>query len=88
MALARARALAEELDRPEHLVSLTFGQAIFHMVRAEHKLGLSVAEQLEKIGEVRNNVAAQLQGRRARGLSGACSAILSPPAACWSGAWT
>jgi class 3 adenylate cyclase/tetratricopeptide (TPR) repeat protein len=67
--IARARALAEQIDRPEYLVPLLFGQWTFHFVRAEHKLALSLAEQIEKIGEARNDVAAQLQGRRANGVT-------------------
>ena len=68
-ALARARALAEQIDRPEHLVTLTIGQWVFHLTRSEHRLALPLAEQIEKIGEARNDVAAQLQGRRAQGLT-------------------
>ena len=67
--LARARALAEQIDRPEYLVPLIFGQWAFHFVRSEHRLALSLAEQLEKIGEARNDVAAQLLGRRVHGLT-------------------
>ena len=67
--IARARALAEQLDRPEYLVPLLYGQWVFHSFRSEHKLALSFAEQLEKIGEARNDVAAQLQGRRANGVT-------------------
>jgi predicted ATPase len=67
--IARARALAEQSGRPEYLVRLVFGQWTFHLNRAEHKLALSLAEQFEKIGEARNDVAAQLQGRRAKGLT-------------------
>jgi class 3 adenylate cyclase/tetratricopeptide (TPR) repeat protein len=66
---ARARALADKIDRPEYLVPLNLGQWAFHVVRSEHKLALSFAEQLEKIGEARNDVGAQLQGRRANGFS-------------------
>ena len=39
---ARARALAEQLDRPEYLVPLIAGQWVFHSVRAEHRLALAV----------------------------------------------
>jgi class 3 adenylate cyclase/tetratricopeptide (TPR) repeat protein len=67
--LARARALAEELDRPECLVPLIFGQWSFHCILAEHRLALPLAEQIEKIGEARNDVGAQLLGRQARGLT-------------------
>jgi predicted ATPase len=66
---ARARALAEQIDRPEYIVPLNLGQWAFHVVRSEHKLALSFAEQLEKIGEARNDVGAQLQGRRANGFT-------------------
>jgi len=55
---ARARVLAERLDRPEYLVPLTYGQCVFHNVRAEYRLGLPLAEQLEQIGAVRNDAAA------------------------------
>jgi class 3 adenylate cyclase/tetratricopeptide (TPR) repeat protein len=64
--IARARALAERIDQPEH-VPLIGSQIIFHMVRAEHKLALSFAEQMEKIGKVRNDDAAQLMGRHLKG---------------------
>ncbi len=67
--IARARALAEQLDRPEYLVRLSFGQWAFHLGRSEHKLALSLAEQIEKIAEARNDVSAQLRGRRANGLT-------------------
>jgi hypothetical protein len=49
--IARARALAEQLDRPEYVVPRIFGQWSFHVARSEHKLALSLVEQLEKIGE-------------------------------------
>ncbi len=65
--LARAHALAEQLDRPEYLVPLSWGQWAFHLVRSEHRLALSFAEQLEKLGGARNDLWAQLQGRRAQG---------------------
>ena len=65
--LARARALAEQLDRPEYLVPLIVGQWAFHFVRAEHRLALALGEQLEQIGEARNDAAAQLLGRFTHG---------------------
>ncbi len=65
--IARAYALAEQLDRPQYLVPLLFGQWRFRSVRSEHKLALSHAEELEKIGEARNDGAAQLLGHRAHG---------------------
>ena len=67
--LARARSLAEQLDRPEHLVPLMVGQWAFHFARAEHRLGLELGKQLEQTGETRNDVATQLLGRFFHGLS-------------------
>jgi class 3 adenylate cyclase/tetratricopeptide (TPR) repeat protein len=67
--LARARALAEQLDRPEYFVRLSLGQWAFHLHRSEHKLALSLAEQVEKFGEARNDATVQLRGRRASGLT-------------------
>ena len=55
--LARARTLAQQLDRPEHLVPLIFGQFWFHNGRSEHRLALPLAGQLEQIGEMRNDAA-------------------------------
>ena len=65
--LDRARALAEQIDRPECFAPLIYAQWAFHLIRSEHRLALSLAEQLEKIGEARNDVAAQLRGRSAHG---------------------
>jgi class 3 adenylate cyclase/predicted ATPase len=67
--LARARALAEQIDRPQYLLPLSVGQWGVHSLRSEHKLALSVAEQIEKFGEARNDLTAQLLGRRARGVT-------------------
>jgi class 3 adenylate cyclase/tetratricopeptide (TPR) repeat protein len=67
---ARARALAEQaeqINRPEYLWGVFYGQWVFHRVRGEHRLALALAEQMEKIGEARNDVAAQLMGRRSNG---------------------
>ena len=60
--IARARALAEQLDRPDYLLPLIFGQWTFHLVRAEHKLALSLAEQMEKFGKARNDVSGAIAG--------------------------
>ncbi len=70
--VGRARALAERLDRREHLWPLLVNQWIFHFARSEHRVALSLAEQMEKIGEERNDVAAQLIGRDFRGLACCC----------------
>jgi predicted ATPase len=66
---ARARALAEQIDRPEHLGRAFFGQWVFHRNRGEYKLALSLAEQVEKIGEARNDVSVQFMGRWASGFT-------------------
>jgi tetratricopeptide (TPR) repeat protein len=66
---ARARALAEQIDRPEDLGRAFFGQWVFHRNRGEPKLALALAEQMEKIGEAHNNVSVQLMGRWASGLT-------------------
>ena len=58
---------AEQIDRPEHIVPLIYGQYAFHSIRSEHKRALLLAEQIERIGETRNDVVTQLQGRRAQG---------------------
>jgi hypothetical protein len=65
--IARARTLAEQVDRSDCLVPLMLGQWAFHLVRSEHSLALSIAKQIEQTGAARNDVAAKLQGRRAAG---------------------
>ncbi|HEY3679053.1 MAG TPA: AAA family ATPase, partial [Bradyrhizobium sp.] len=67
---ARAHTLAEQaeqISQPEYLRELFYGQWIFHRVRGEHRLALTLAEQMEKIGETRNNVTLQMVGRRTTG---------------------
>jgi class 3 adenylate cyclase/tetratricopeptide (TPR) repeat protein len=65
--LARARALAEQLDRPDYLLPLVVGQWAFHCVRAEYRLARPLGEQLETIGAARNDTRAQLLGRLMQG---------------------
>ena len=79
-ALARVRALAEQLDRPEHLVTLLVGQYWYHCVRSDHRLALPVGEQLEQIGRARNDAAAELLGRSNRGLLNSILESSAPPA--------
>ena len=67
--LARARALAEQVNRPDYLVPLIVGQYAFHLVRAEHRLSLPLGEQLEQIGETDSDSTTQLFGRYAQGTS-------------------
>jgi predicted ATPase len=54
---ARARLLAEELDRPDCLFALLHGQFTLHLIRSEQKQALSVAQQFEDIGKARNDAA-------------------------------
>jgi predicted ATPase/class 3 adenylate cyclase len=51
--IARARVLADQLDRPEYLVSLLYGR--FHFVRGEHRRAMLDAEQIERLGESQND---------------------------------
>jgi class 3 adenylate cyclase/tetratricopeptide (TPR) repeat protein len=67
--LVRARALADQIDRPECLGRVLFGQCTFHRNRGEYQLALALAEQVEKIGEARNDVTMQLMGRSASGFT-------------------
>src|SRR5215471_17087167 len=67
--LARGRFLAEQLDRPDYLVPLLYGQWLFHNARAEYRLALSLARQMESIGETRNDVAAVLQSHLLQGFT-------------------
>jgi class 3 adenylate cyclase/tetratricopeptide (TPR) repeat protein len=69
LALTRARLLAEQLDRREHLLPLIVGQFTLHVMRGEHRLALALGEQLQQIGEARNDVAAQLLGHFLHGAS-------------------
>ena len=67
--LARARVLAEQLERPEHLVPLILGQWSLHHVRSERRLALPLAEHLQQIGEMRNDAAGQSLSRYAQGVT-------------------
>jgi tetratricopeptide (TPR) repeat protein len=67
--LARARTLAEQLDRPEYLTPLLVGQWAFRSLRAEHRLSLAPGEALEKLGSVRNDAVAQSLGTLLQGTS-------------------
>jgi predicted ATPase len=46
--VARARALAAQIDRPSCFVPLLYGQCSFHTVRSEHRLAMPVAEQMRR----------------------------------------
>ncbi len=58
---------------------------VVSLLRSEHKLALSLAEQIEKIGEERNDIAAQLLGRGERAGPASTSASSLPPAPSWNG---
>jgi tetratricopeptide (TPR) repeat protein len=64
---ARARLLAEQLNRSDYLFSLLGGQFAFHLARSEQKLALALARQMEEIGEARNDAAVLLIPRMFRG---------------------
>ncbi|WP_407179303.1 AAA family ATPase [Bradyrhizobium sp. STM 3562] len=67
--LVKARALAERFDRPDRLAPLLYFQWGFHSVRAEHQLAVSLAEQMEKLGETTKDQATLLLGHYIHGAS-------------------
>jgi predicted ATPase len=67
--LVRARALAERFDRADRLAPLLYFQWGFHMVRAEHELAVSLAEQMEKLGQTRKDQTTLLLGHYIHGAS-------------------
>jgi tetratricopeptide (TPR) repeat protein len=64
-----AKVLAEQLDRPDCLVPLLEGQFVFHNFRADHKLTLSFAQQIEQIGILRNDPAVLCLGHFQHGIA-------------------
>jgi hypothetical protein len=62
---ARATIVAEQLGRVDYLVPLQYGQWAFRLVRAEHKLALEHANELERM---------RFLLRRCRGILGMLSA--------------
>jgi tetratricopeptide (TPR) repeat protein len=64
---ARARLLAKQLDRSDCLFPLLYGQSLFHHLRGEHKLALSLAQEIEKIGQTRGEAACALVGSSLHG---------------------
>ena len=67
--IARGRLLAEQLNRSDHLVPLLYGLWGFHFIRGEHKLALSAADQMEQLGEARNDVVVLLLGHVYHGIT-------------------
>jgi len=65
----RARELAEQIGRPEYLPPLIMGQWTFHLVRGEHRVCLPLGEQLQKIGEDRNDAWSQWMGCMSHGIT-------------------
>jgi predicted ATPase len=66
---ARARLLAEQLDRPDCLLALLSGQFTLHLIRSEQKQALSLAQQVEEIGKARNDAVMLLSGRINHGIA-------------------
>jgi tetratricopeptide (TPR) repeat protein len=66
--IARARALAERLDRADYLLPLLQSQLSFHAVRGEIRLALSFAQQRAQISETRNDGTAHLQAQVSQGV--------------------
>jgi tetratricopeptide (TPR) repeat protein len=64
---ARAHLLAEQLDRPDYLFPLLLGRFAFHLLRGELKLALSLAQQMEEIGQTRGDAALEYWGRASQG---------------------
>jgi predicted ATPase/class 3 adenylate cyclase len=65
---ARAKVLAERLNRREYLVPLLHGQWSYHIVRSELKRALSHAQEVAEIGVSRNDVDVQLLGHFQNGM--------------------
>ncbi|HKD58102.1 MAG TPA: AAA family ATPase, partial [Hyphomicrobiaceae bacterium] len=70
--VARARTLAEQLNRSEYVIALLYGQRQIHLARAEHRLSLAQAEQMERMGEAREDDAPRLLGRYLHGFNRIC----------------
>jgi tetratricopeptide (TPR) repeat protein len=66
--LAQARALAERLDRQDHLVPLFSSQFWVRYVHGEYSIALSLAEQHEIVDRLKNDVKSQLTGHLHRGI--------------------
>jgi class 3 adenylate cyclase/tetratricopeptide (TPR) repeat protein len=65
----RAEALAEQLDRSDCLYSILVSQWVYHLVRAELRIALSIAQRLEDIGATQNDATALLMGHWIHGLT-------------------
>jgi tetratricopeptide (TPR) repeat protein len=63
----QARARSEQLDRPDYLVAVLDGLFTFHGFRGEGKVAL--AEQIERMGEVRNDPTLLCLGHHDHGIA-------------------
>jgi class 3 adenylate cyclase/predicted ATPase len=64
---AHARVMAEQLDKPEYLFPLLYGQWAYELVRSEHKLALPFAQKMEQLGHGRDDRTALLLGHSMHG---------------------
>jgi predicted ATPase len=64
----RAGALVEQIGQSGYLLPLLYGQWVYHLVRAEHRLALPFAERMEQIGDARKDSAALLLGKLYQGI--------------------
>jgi tetratricopeptide (TPR) repeat protein len=69
---ARARDLAELLDRPDYLVPVLYGNSQWHCFRAEWSEALPPAKRLAQIGTARNDDRALLLGGYLQGMARFC----------------
>jgi class 3 adenylate cyclase/tetratricopeptide (TPR) repeat protein len=65
----RARALAEQIGRREYLPPLIMGLWTFHLVRGDHRVCFPLGEQLQQIGEARNDAWSRWMGCSTRGIT-------------------
>ena len=61
--VARVHELAHQLDRPDYLVGLLYGQWGLHLMRSEHLAGIACAEQMEQLGIQQQNTVVLLMAR-------------------------
>jgi class 3 adenylate cyclase/predicted ATPase len=68
-AYARARQLCAKIGETQQLFPVLFGQAVIHMLRAEHSEALEVSEELLRLAQRQENPAPVLVGHRVVGAS-------------------
>ena len=66
--IARAYAMAEQLNKREYFAPLLYGRWVFNLVRAELSLALTHAEGVESLGEEKNEPAVALMGHLQHGI--------------------